>query len=323
MMSDAVKSFAEQFTFKPVVINQKKLKKADGFVICGMGGSQLAASVLRTWDPSLDIIQHRDYGLPAMSKQEMKRRLFIFSSYSGTTEEALDGYAKAKKLKLKMAVIAVGNTLIARAQKDGIPYVEIPNTGIQPRAALGFSLLGMLSLMQNHKGLHEAKKLAKLLQPLDIEVEGKKLAERLKDHVPVIYSSTQNLSVAYNWKIKFNETGKIPAFYNIIPELNHNEMNGFDATDTSKHLSERFHFIFILDRKDHPRDQKRFAILRKLYEDRKFPVTILSLEGKNRFHAIFSSLLLADWTAVYTAEQYGLESEQVPMVEEFKKLITE
>ena len=38
---------------------------------------------------------------------------------------------------------------------------------------------------------------------------------------------------------------------------------------------------------------------------------------------IFSSLLLADWTAYYTALAYGLEPEQVPMVEEFKKLISE
>jgi len=30
---------------------------------------------------------------------------------------------------------------------------------------------------------------------------------------------------------------------------------------------------------------------------------------------------LADWAAYYTAEGYGVESEAVPMVEEFKKLI--
>ncbi len=321
MMSDAVKAFASQFSFKPVIINEKKLKKAEGFVICGMGGSNLSSSILKSWDPTLDIVIHKDYGLPALSKKDAKDKLFIFSSYSGNTEETIEGFKIALKQKYRMAVVTVGGELLKLAQKHGVPYVQVPNTGIQPRSTLGFNAMSLLALMKHDKGLREAKQMSKILIPTAFEVEGKKLAERLKNQVPVIYASTRNFSVAYNWKIKLNETGKIPAFYNIIPELNHNEMTGFDVKDSSKQLFEKFHFIFITDLKDHPRNRKRMEILRKLYEDRGLKVTILSLEGKNRFQAIFSSLLLADWTAVYIAEQYGLESEQVPMVEEFKKLI--
>ncbi len=322
MMSDSVKAFANQFSFKPVIVNEKKLKKAEGFVICGMGGSNLSSSILTSWDPTLDIVIHKDYGLPALSKKEATRRLYIFSSYSGNTEETIEGFKIALKQKQRMAVVTVGGELLKLAQKNNIPYVQLPSTGIQPRSALGFNVIGLLALMKNEKGLREAKKLTKLLVPEDFEMEGKKLAERLKNQVPVVYASTRNFSVAYNWKIKLNETGKIPAFYNIIPELNHNEMTGFDVAESSKHLSEKFHFIFLYDQKDHPRNRKRIEILRRLYEGRGLPVTFLSLVGKNRFHCIFSSLLLADWTAVNIAEQYGLESEQVPMVEEFKHLIT-
>jgi hypothetical protein len=63
------------------------------------------------------------------------------------------------------------------------------------------------------------------------------------------------------------------------------------------------------------------AVLENLYRERGLPVIVLDLAGKNRFEKIFTSLLLADWAAVATAERYGLESEQVPMVEEFKKMI--
>ena len=59
----------------------------------------------------------------------------------------------------------------------------------------------------------------------------------------------------------------------------------------------------------------------KLYQDRGLPVEILELKGQSKLEAVFSSLILADWAAFYTAEGYGLESEQVPMVEEFKRLI--
>ena len=62
-------------------------------------------------------------------------------------------------------------------------------------------------------------------------------------------------------------------------------------------------------------------VLDKMLCSRKFPVEILKLEGKNAFEKIFSSLILADWTSYYLAEQYGVEAEQVPMVEEFKGLL--
>ena len=75
------------------------------------------------------------------------------------------------------------------------------------------------------------------------------------------------------------------------------------------------------DPTDHPQVQKRMDITAKLYQDRGLPVEILELKGENETHKIFSSLVLADWAAFYTAEGYGLESEQVPMVEEFKGLI--
>jgi hypothetical protein len=48
---------------------------------------------------------------------------------------------------------------------------------------------------------------------------------------------------------------------------------------------------------------------------------MLSLKGQNTYHKTFNSLLLADWAAYYTAEGYRLDAEQVPMVEEFKRLM--
>jgi glucose/mannose-6-phosphate isomerase len=131
----------------------------------------------------------------------------------------------------------------------------------------------------------------------------------------------RNHGIARNWKIKFNETGKIPAFYNSLPELNHNEMTGFDVADASRALSEHFYFLILKDPEDNPRIHKRMEILEKLYADRGLSVETITLEGDAAFYKAAVALMIADWAAFYTAEGYGLESEQVPMVEEFKKLI--
>ncbi len=164
-------------------------------------------------------------------------------------------------------------------------------------------------------------RLSSALKPLDYEDQGRALAQKLHDKIPIIYASSRNQALARNWKIKFNETGKIPAFCNVLPELNHNEMTGFDATPATKQLSSLFHFIFLKDAEDHPRIIKRMETLKKLYNDRGLAVETIELNRQEIFHKIFSCLVLADWTAYYLAKSYGVEPEQVPMVEEFKRLI--
>ena len=321
MMYNSIKNFHTQFAWKPKIENAKRLKKLDYFIISGMGGSHLAADLIRTWKPEIPIYIHEDYGLPPVPTEFLKKSLLIASSYSGNTEEVLDFADAAHARGLALVSVAVGGKLLERAVRWRIPYIQLPATGIQPRSALGYSLMALLKLMREFKGLHEAAALSRKLNPSAYSAHGKELAKQLKGYIPVIYTSTRNSSIAYNWKIKFNETAKIPAFYNILPELNHNEMTGFDVKPITRKLTRPFYFILLKDRTNHSRIQKRMKILEKLYRERGLPMEVLELKGKTVFDKIFTSLILADWTAYYTAEQYGVEPEQVPMVEEFKRSI--
>ena len=242
MMRDAVLSFHTQFAFEPVINNKEVLGSHIKFLFAGMGGSHLAADILRGWDPSLDMIIWHNYGLPAIAEEALRARLFIANSYSGNTEETIDALTQALKIGMSCCAIAVGGKLLEIAQQRGLPYIQLPDTGIQPRSALGFSIQALCTLLGLTEAACEARALADTLKPQELESLGQALADRLHDKVPVIYSSFRNQAVAYNWKIKFNETGKIPAFYNTLPELNHNEMTGFDVQEASRHLSERFSF---------------------------------------------------------------------------------
>ena len=315
-MYEAIKKFSEQFSFEPKIENTAALGSYKKFLIAGMGGSNLAAGLLQIAHPELDIIPHRSYGLPEHSGD----RLIIASSYSGNTEETIDAFETALKRNQPLAVISAGGKLIDRAKEQMIPYIQIPNTGIQPRSALGFNTRALAKIMQHDAIVQELASVPTLLAAEQAEKEGKALAEHLQTMVPVIYSSQANFPIAYNWKIKFNETGKIPAWANVFPELNHNEMTGFDRIDSTRSLSEKLSFVFLHDPADHPKIQQRMEVTQKVYEDRGLPVTVLELKG-SPWEKIFNSLLTADWTAYYTAEHYGAQAEQVPMVEEFKKLI--
>jgi len=321
-MYEAIKNFNKQFLYEPEIKNQENFVKKSGLVVIGMGGSALAPLLLKTWKPELDIIIHRDYGLPEFLGDFIDK-LVILSSYSGNTEEVVDAFKKAKAENLNMAIISTGGKLLSLAKENNVPYIELPNTGIQPRLALGLSIKAFLKFIGEEDELKKTSALATTLNPSDYENDGKMLAQKIKNHIPVIYSSNNNSSIIYNWKIKLNETGKIPAFHNVFPELNHNEMTGFDIKDSTRELSSKFYFIILKDEKDNPEILKRMTVLEKLFKDRNFQVEEIELMGKDTWHKIFSSLILADWTAYYTALEYGLEPEQVPMVEEFKKLILE
>lgn len=321
MIQEDIKNYAKQFAFEPEVRHAAKLKKHAKFVVAGMGGSHLAASLIQAWHPEIDVVVWSDYGLPPIGDKALKERLIILSSYSGNTEETIDAFNAAKAKKLPMAVIAARGKLITLAEKNKVPYVQIPDFHMQPRMATGLSLKAMLAVMGEKNLLAEAKLLATQLQPAREELRGKDLARRVLGNVPIIYASLNNGPIAQNWKIKFNETGKIPAFWNVVPELNHNEMTGFDTKAKTTPLSRNFHFIFLKDAGDDRRIIKRMNVMEKLYRDRGFKTEIVLLQGKSALHKIFNALNLADWVAYHTAKMYGVEPEQVPMVEEFKKLI--
>lgn len=321
MMSDAIKNFAKQFEWNPIIEQGESLVNCQHYVVCGMGGSHLAADLIKNLLPDKPIVIHSDYNLPSQYEFSKQDTLIIISSYSGNTEETISGYHQAQAANLPMLVIACGGELINLAKRDGVPYIQIPDTGIQPRSALGFSLKAMLKAMSEDEMLNESAELAQKLQPVSLEAQGQKLAEAFQGKVPVIYASKSNFALAYNWKIKLNETGKIPAFYNLAPELNHNEMNGFDYLLSNEKLSQNFGFIFLRDKTDNDRINKRFEILKELLNKRELQVHEIWVDGASRLEAIFTCLLIADWLAFHTATLYGAEAEQVPMVEEFKGLM--
>jgi len=321
MLTEILKNFPEQFNWQPEIKNEANLRFKENIILAGMGGSALTAGIISTYLPQLPLIIHRDYGLPLLSSAKLKKSLIIASSYSGNTAETLDAFNMALNQNLNLAVIASGGELLELAKKHNCPYIELPQNNIEPRFALGYSLLALLKILDQPQALKEAFLLSGLLYLSDAKIKGQALAKKLQNKIPVIYSSVINQPLSYIWKIKFNETAKIPAFTNILPELNHNEMIGFDTQGQTRELMEKFHFIFLQDETDHPQIIKRMDLLKNILERQEFKVDAVPLQGETILHKIFDSILIADWTSYYLAEFYGNDPIATPLVEEFKRLI--
>lgn len=318
-MKEAILSFPEQFAYRPQVENKKYFKSLRRFVVAGMGGSHLAADLITTWRPEIPLTIHSDYNLPSFTKTELKNSLTIANSYSGNTEEAISTFQAARKSNLPLLAVSTGGKLLALAKKYDIPYIETPRGKTQPRAAIGLNFVALLKAMGKSKELSEAARLKNELSPRKIESYGKKIAKAIGRKPLIIYSSARNHSLAYNWKINMNETAKSPAFVDVFPELNHNEMNAFAAKADRQ---PGFHFVILRSLEDYPRTQKRMTVLKHLLENRGWPVEEIAFGKSGNIKDVFQNILLSMWNANFIAEAKKIDPDKTPIIEEFKGLIS-
>lgn len=322
-MRQAILDFPKQFLFKPKIEQPRKARRYRRFVVAGMGGSALPGMLLAQECPDMPITIHRNYGLPHIGDKELKKTLVVAVSYSGNTEETLDVFQTALDRSIDVCAISTGGKLLSLAHERGVPYIQLPDTKIPPRAAIGFMTVALAAMLKRKDILKLLHQLASTLRADEYEETGKNLTERFLHKIPVIYASERNAALSYIWKITFNETSKIPAFCNVLPELNHNEMTGFDTKINSAGLADHFSFILLKDTEDHPKIQRRMEILAQMLRDRDLRVEEIPLEGVSRPFRIFSSVITAEWTAYHLALLYHTNPEAIPMVEEFKKMMIE
>lgn len=315
---EIVKNYSKQFLFNPQIVGNLK-RNSRYFIICGMGGSHLAGDILKSLYSNIFV--HKNYGLPNLPKEILKNSLIITISHSGNTEETIDSFSTALKNKFKVLAISTNGKLLELSKKYKVPYIEIPGKEFQPRLALGYHLKALIKVIDPKIDISF---LSDSLQVEKLEREGKGLSEKLKNKIPIIYSSEKNEFLPYNFKIKFNETSKIPAFCNVFPELNHNEMEGV------LNSNEKFCFIFIKDESDHKRIIKRMEILERFLKNKKFKVLKINLKNysskrlnnlQNRFNQIFSTLILGDFVSYFLAKYYKKDPEKVIFIERFKEWI--
>ncbi|MBM3272424.1 hypothetical protein FJY94_04080 [Candidatus Kaiserbacteria bacterium] len=315
-MMDTLARFGEQFAWQPEVVNADTLAVHGRFVVCGMGGSHLGAWLIAQYGNKPEPIHiHRDYGLP---NPVPPGALIILSSYSGNTEEVLDAAQAARGAGLPIAAVTTGGKLLAFAQEHSIPYVQMPQTQLEPRLAIGFSMLALARLMQDAPLEALIRDAGLAVMPESRKEEGLAIGQSLVLHIPWVWSSRQNESLSYIWKIQFNESAKTLAASHCMPELAHNELSGFDVVAATSELTRKAYVVMLEDAADHPRVQKRMQIARQILEERQIGVTTVRLAGQGFFKA-FDAAILADWAATALAEHYNVPNPETPLIAEFKR----
>ncbi len=287
-------------------------------VLCGMGGSAFPGDLLKVYtDPrGLDLRVSRDYAVHGPLDGET---LAIVSSFSGNTEETLAALDDALARGARVVVISAGGELEARARANDLPYVKLekPSPDFQPRAAMGYFVSAIGTVLANAGLLEDARSdllsVGERLAQFEPEAPARALAARLADRIPVIYATHPFVeSAARVIKIKLTENAKCPAFYNGVPEFNHNEMVGYTR------LTGPFTAVMLRDPGISDRMSRRLEVSMRTLEESGVPVLEVPLVDGPPLHQLFCVLYLFDFVSCYLAEDAGIDPNPVAMVEAFK-----
>lgn len=307
---EGILGIPKQFEYRPEVIGKDKIRPFKKIIVLGMGGSRLAGDVLNMVKPELDIHIHSDYDLPLLDAETLRNSLIIANSYSGNTVEPISGAKMAIERGLNLVIITTGGELLTVAQEKQVPHVLLPHTELPPRMMLGHDLMAMATLVGFDIGE------LTLCQRIDAGVlksEGSQIAQQIGSAIPLIYTSERLNQLGYIWKIILNETAKIPAFHNELPEADHNEIAGFQKTQIGQ-----FHAIFLENRLEH-RIGQNMELTIELLEKNNIPVSETILKGDSLSEQIVSSIILAHWVALELATINNIEPLAILEIEDFKK----
>lgn len=330
-MRDLILNFPKQAEEAVAIGNAAKLKlnvsKIRNIIITGLGGSAIGGDLLRAYladKCDVPVIVNRHYYFP---EYVGKNSLVIVSSYSGNTEETVSAYKDAVKRKAVIFCITSGGEVEKMAKKHKHPYIKIPG-GLPPRAALGYSFfptliaLSKLGFIKDQK--KEIKETLSLLNALSsrysdhdaADNQALNLARTLHGKLPLIYSGADKFdTVNTRWRGQITENAKTLAFGHVFPELNHNEIVGWEVlTD----LMKKIHVVLLRDAQDFKRIQLRMDITKGIIGGLADGITEVNSEGKSLLARTFSLLYLADWLSFYLAMLNGVDPSPVKKIDFLK-----
>jgi glucose/mannose-6-phosphate isomerase len=302
---------------------------AGELVVAGMGGSAIGADVLRAYLTATGrrpVFICRDYSLPGFVGPGT---LVVISSYSGNTEEALACLEDAVARGAQMACISTDGVVLERARELELPHAVIP-AGLPPRGALGYSFAPLLALA-SAVGLCEVDRreydecvevLGRLIEAYSVPNAGNEavsLAGKLVDRVPLVYTSNRLDTVGVRWKGQLAENSKKLAFANVLPEMNHNEIMGWELKDPGMKPG----VIFLRWSGDNEQMAKRFRYLAEVVGEKADLLGDYTGEGEGFLGQMFSLIVLGDYVSLYLAVLRGVDPTPVGTIEKLKVRLKE
>lgn len=306
-------------------IAKLKSKKFRNIIVSGLGGSAISADLIQNFlkdELKIPYSVNRNYVLPAYADMNT---LLIISSYSGNTEETISVLNRGIMSKCSIICISSGGKVEEIASDEKVTLIKLQK-GYQPRYALGLSFFSLLKLLSGLNIVPEQDEVVRQIKNLwrrKGEIFSKEentayaYAEKLIGFIPLIYSVADFTSAAgYRFKCQLNENSKMHAFHNVIPELNHNEIIGWE-TFSENQINAKL--ISILDSSYPSQIKRRFEITSELASKKGLEyLNILSNEADFKVR-LLDLIYLFDWITYYAAVLRGYNPSEIDYIHILKE----
>lgn len=312
---------------KKLTVDGKKIKN---ILFGGMGGSAIGADLMRAYSLKTSpypVQVNRHYDIPNWVDENT---LFIACSFSGNTEETLSALSQAMKKGAQCIGVTSGGKLLLTAEKEEFDYIKIPG-GMPPRAALAYSFVPLFRIFQHLGFIDEGEEalietrelLQKSVEDLSdfSSNEALTIAQELQESLPLIYSDALMMEpVNLRWRGQIEENAKMLAYGNLIPEMNHNEIVGWEQI---AHLTGRLSVIMLKDKDDNERVRRRMEIVKELVIDQALSVIEIETYGRSRLARMFSLIQLGDWVSIYLALLNEVDPTPIAKIDLLKSKLAE
>lgn len=287
--------------------------------VAGLGGSGIGADFVKSFitkESGVPYLVGKGYEIPQYIDENT---LAICSSYSGNTEETLSAYSQMKGRGAKIVIISSGGQLIEEAKENNLDYIQVPGDWPSPRACLGYSIVQQLFILFklgiiDGSFQNNIKSAADLLlfDQEAIQASAKKVADRIYDKVPIIYSTDRIEPVAVRLRQQINENAKMLCWHHVVPEMNHNELVGW----TEKHPDKAV--VYLRNQDDLKRNQVRMAINQDIIT--KYTDTIIEIysKGQSLIEKSLYLVHLGDWISWYLSELKNVDAIEIGVIDYLK-----
>jgi glucose/mannose-6-phosphate isomerase len=295
--------------------------KIRNVVVTGLGGSGIGGNLvseLVAQQLKVPMLVNKDYHLPAFVD---KSTLVIVSSYSGNTEETLSAMQMAFNKGAKIVCVSSGGKTIDFAKANGLDYIQIPG-GNPPRSCLGYSSVQQLFILYKLKLIkksfqRELKTAIKLLTRKQnaIKAEAEKVAKKLQDRIPIIYTVAEYESVAVRFRQQLNENSKMLCWHHVVPEMNHNELVGW------RKESSDWAVVYLRNETDYERNQKRIEINKEVINNYTNNIIEIWSKGKSKIERTYYLIHITDWISLYLSEMNAVDIMDIKVIDHLKNAL--
>ncbi len=281
--------------------------KVKNIILTGLGGSAIGGELIQNFfrtELKYPYSVNRNYELPPYANQDT---LVLASSYSGNTEETLSALNEAIAKKCQVVCVTTGGKMEEIAKANNIPLGKLLK-GYQPRFALWINFFTLLKTLHSLKLVPDQNKnvadVIDLLKRKGEEYSKEKnatldFAENMVGYIPVIYAVSDYTSViGTRFKGQFNENSKQHAYFAYFPELDHNEIMGWEGYKPDQI---NIKLVNILDEEYHPQVKKRIEVTSEVIKKNGGEVVDLKSNEKNAKLKLVDLIYFADWATYYFA----------------------